>query len=155
MLQLRRHEQKKKDESRYGAVFTLEDSMAKGTPLEEDTCGRNERFLTKLGSVMKPILHQSEDADEVIAREGHRKVSPETAYFLKAAMRLDFEFEDEAGGVDMCKSIEKRYKEKEVTGAIKGMQLMGASDNEIISKIVEIFHVTEEYVLQLLVQNQV
>ena len=103
---------------------------------------------------MKPLMHQSNDADEVIAQEGHRKVSPETAYFLKAAMKLDFEFEDEAGGVDMCKSIEKRYKEKEVTGAIKCMRSMGASDNEIISKTVEIFHVTEEYVLALLTPKQ-
>ncbi|MBR1710827.1 MAG: hypothetical protein IJ719_18710 [Clostridia bacterium] len=103
---------------------------------------------------MKPLMHQSNDADEVIAQEGHRKVSPETAYFLKAAMKLDFEFEDEAGGVDMCKSIEKRYKEKEVTGAIKCMRSMGASENDIISKMVEIFHVTEEYVRPLLAPKQ-
>ena len=44
----------------------------------------------------------------------------------------------------------KKYKEKEVTGAIKGMQIAGMSDNEIMTKIIENFNVTKEYVLALL-----
>ena len=113
-----------------------------------------KKFHTELGYAMKLLKHQSEDADEVIAREGHRKVSPETAYFLKTAMKLKLEFEVEPGGVDMCKAMEKRDQRKEVTGAIKCMRSMGASDNDIISKMVEIFHVTEEYVLPLLAPKQ-
>ena len=54
----------------------------------------------------------------------------------------------------MCKAMERRYQEKEVTGAIKGMQLMGASDNDIITKIVEAFNVSREYVLALLSPQQ-
>lgn len=54
--------------------------------------------------------------------EGIMRIDLETAHFLNAAMKLDLEFEQEPGGVDMCKSIEKRYKEKEVTGAIMGMR---------------------------------
>lgn len=44
---------------------------------------------------MKLLKHQSEDADEMIVREGHRKVSVETAYFLNAAMKLNLEYEVE------------------------------------------------------------
>ena len=113
-----------------------------------------DKFHTELGYAMKLLKHQSEDADELIVREGHRKISSETAYFLKAAMKLDFEFEDEPGGVDMCKAMEKRYQEKEVTGAIKGMRIAGMDDDDILVKVMEAFHVTKEYVLALLSPEQ-
>ena len=113
-----------------------------------------DKFHTELGYAMKLLKHQSEDADELIVREGHRKISSETAYFLKAAMKLDFEFEDEPGGVDMCKAMEKRYQEKEVTGAIKGMRIAGMDDDDILVKVMEAFHVTKEYVLALLSPKQ-
>ena len=64
------------------------------------------------------------------------------------------ENEDEPGGVDMCKAMEKRDRRQKITGVIQGMQLMGASDNDIISKIVETYHVTREYVLALLAPKQ-
>ena len=60
-----------------------------------------EKFHTELGYVMKLLKHQSEDADELIVREGHRKVSPETAYFLNAAMKLNLEFENEPVSASM------------------------------------------------------
>ena len=113
-----------------------------------------EKFHTELGYAMKLLKHQSEDADELIIREGHRKVSSETAYFLNAAMKLKLELEVESGGVDMCKAMEKRDQKNEVTGAIKGMQLMGASEKDIINKVTEAFHVTREYVLALLTPKQ-
>ena len=50
----------------------------------------------------------------------------------------------------MCKAMEDYTMKKEVTGAIKGMRMMGASDNDIIAKIVENFNVTKDYVLALL-----
>ena len=100
------------------------------------------------------LKHRSEDADEVIRREGHRKISTETAYFLKAAIKLDFEFENEPGGVDMCKAMEKRYQEKEVTGAIRMLRADGASDETIIAKVTSLFNVTKEYVLALLAPKQ-
>ena len=49
-----------------------------------------------------------------------------------------------------CKAMEDNNMKKEVTGAIKGMRMMGASDNDIIAKIVENFNVTKDYVLALL-----
>ena len=103
---------------------------------------------------MKLLKHQSEDADEQIVREGDKKVSSETAYFLNAAMKLNFEFEIEEDQVDMCKAMEKRDQRQRIAGVIEGMQLMGASENDIISKIVETFHVTKEYVLTLLPPKQ-
>ena len=103
-----------------------------------------------LGFAMKLIKHQSTDADEVIMKEGNRKVSTDTAYFLNAAIKLGLEFEEEEGGVIMCKAIENKEKRDKVTGAIQGMRLVGASDEDIITKIVNHFGVSKEYVLALL-----
>ena len=112
------------------------------------------KFHTELGFAMKLLKHQSEDADELIVREGRRKVSSETAYFLNAAMKLNLELEVESGGIDMCKALEKRYQEKEVTGAIKGMRIAGMADDDILKKVMEAFNVTKEYVLALLAPKQ-
>ena len=119
--------------------------------MEEDEF---EKFRTELGYVMKLIKHQSEDADELIIREGHRKISAETAHFLNAAMKLNLEYEVEPGGVDMCKAMEKRDQRKEVAGAIRMLRADGASDETIITKVTNLFNVTKEYVLALLASNQ-
>lgn len=112
--------------------------------------GEFEKFHTDLGLAMKIIKHQKDDADKIIEGTNHRKIDADAAYFLKRAANLDLEFEETDGGVDMCQSLEKRYKEKEVKGAIEGMRLMGASDNDIVTKIMEKFNVTKEYVIALL-----
>ena len=109
-----------------------------------------QKFHTDLGFAMKLIKHQSTDADEVIMKEGNLKVSTDTAYFLNAAIKLGLEFEEEEGGVIMCKAIENKEKRDKVTGAIQGMRLVGASDEDIITKIVNHFGVSKEYVLALL-----
>ena len=109
-----------------------------------------QKFHTDLGFAMKLIKHQSTDADEVIMKEGNRKVSTDTAYFLNAAIKLGLEFEEEEGGVIMCKAIENKEKRDKVTGAIQGMRLVGASDEDIITKIMNHFGVSKEYVLALL-----
>ena len=112
-----------------------------------------KKFHTELGFAMKLLKHRSEDAAELIVQEGHRIVSAETAYFLNAAMKLNLEFGVEPGGADMCKSQVMNNLKWKVTGAIQGMRLMGASDDDIISKVVEAFQVTKEYVLDLLAAN--
>ena len=99
---------------------------------------------------MKVIKHQSDDADQVIMAAGHQKIDRETAEFLNRAVNLKLEYEDEPGGVDMCKAIERRYQEKEVTGAIKAYRLDGTSDEDIIIKVMKLFNVTREYVLAIL-----
>ena len=112
------------------------------------------KFHTELGFAMKLLKHQAADADELIVREGHRKVSSETAYFLNAAMKLNLELEVELGGVDMCKAQEKNNLKREVMGAIMGMRKLGASDDSIIAAVMEMFNVTREYVLALLAPKQ-
>ena len=113
-----------------------------------------KKFHSHLGFALKVIKHQSEDADQVIMATDHEKIDPETAVFLNRAVNLQLEYEEEPGGVDMCKAMEKRDQRQKITGVIQGMQLMGASDNDIISKIVETYHVTKEYVLALLAPKQ-
>ena len=113
-----------------------------------------KKFHTHLGLAMKVIKHQSEDADQVIMATNHQKIDRETAEFLNRSVNLKLEYEEEAGGIDMCKAMEMKEKKDKITGVIQGMQLMGASDNDIISKIVETYHVTKEYVLALLAPKQ-
>ncbi len=77
-------------------------------------------------------------------------ISAETAHFLKSAMKLDLEFEEKDGGVDMCEALERRYKLEKILAVIDYMKDEGKSENDIITKIVEKFNVTKEYVLALL-----
>ena len=140
-----------RDERLYRFLSDYKLNLISPADMDEDEF---KKFHTELGYAMKLLKHQSEDADELIIREGHRKVSSETAYFLNAAMKLNLEFEVEPGGVDMCKAMEKRDQRKEVTGAIKGMRKLGASDDSIVTAVMQMFNVTREYVLALLAPKQ-
>lgn len=50
----------------------------------------------------------------------------------------------------MCKAMEKREQRHMVMGAIKILRADGASDETIITKVTNLFHVSKEYVLDLL-----
>ena len=113
------------------------------------------KFSTDLGFAMEVIKHQSSDADEVIERTNHRMIDRDTAEFLNCAVKLNLEYEEEVGGVDMCLAMEKKQQRDEINGVITGMRMMGASDSDIIVKVVEKFHVTKEYVLALLTPQKV
>ena len=82
------------------------------------------------------------------------KVSRETARFLNAAINLKIDYEEEQGDVDMCNSFQRRYKEKEVTGAIDAYRDAGFSDEDIIQEVMSLCDVSREYVLGLLAQKQ-
>ena len=112
--------------------------------------GEFKKFHTELSYAMRLIKHQRDDADKIIAEEGHKIISAETAHFLKSAMKLDLEIKEKDGGVDMCEALERRYKEKELIGVIKGLQIAGFTENDIITKVIENFNVTKDYVLALL-----
>ena len=99
---------------------------------------------------MKLIKHQKDDADKIIAEEGHKRISADTAYFLKSAMKLDLEFEEKDGGVDMCEALERKEKRDNVLGAIDMLKFMGISENDIISNVMNKFNVTKDYVVSLL-----
>lgn len=116
--------------------------------------GEFEKFHSELGFAMKLLKHQSEDADELIIREGHKKVSSETAFFLNSAMKLNLEFEVEPGGVDMCKAMEKRDQRQRIEEAIEIYREYGESDEDIINKIMNKFKVAREFVLPLLTPTQ-
>ena len=63
---------------------------------------------------------------------------------------MALEFERKEGGVDMCVALEKKYKEKEVLTAIDIYREYGASDEDIIQKVIKKFDVPREFVLSLL-----
>jgi len=122
------------------------------------------KFHTEIGYALKLLKHRETDADKIIEERNHEKVSPETAFFLKSAANLDLEFEIEDGGVDMCASLERKYKEKELLGEARGEArgeakgekkakrqmilnlLKNGVDESIIADSAE---VTAEYVVQI------
>ena len=115
--------------------------------MEDEEFGK---FSTDLGFAMEVIKHQSSDADEVIERTNHRKIDRDTALFLNTAVKLNLEYEEETGGVDMCLAMEKKEKKDKIIGVIDYMRDEGKSESDIIDKIIDKYHVTKEYVLALL-----
>ena len=107
------------------------------------------KFNTDLGFAMKVLKYQSSGADRILesTTEGP---DGETAVFLNKVADLELEFDDKEEKVNMCKAMDNAYKKKEVAGAIKGMKRLGASDNDIIPEIMDMFDVTRQYVLDLL-----
>ena len=103
-----------------------------------------EKFGTDLGLALKVLKYQKSGAVEVIEETNHRKIDRQTAVFLNRVANLGLEFEEKEDAIDMCKAMEDNNRKREVTGAIKGMRLMGASDNDIVKKIIENFGVTKE-----------
>ena len=136
-----------RDERLYRFLSDYKLNLISPADMDEDEF---EKFSTELGYVMMLLKHQSEDADELIIREGHRKISAETAYFLNTAMKLDLEYEIETGGVDMCKAMEKRDQKQKITGVIDYMKRLGSSENDIIKTVTEMYGVTKEYVLAIM-----
>ena len=108
------------------------------------------KFSTDLGFAMEVIKHQSSDADGVIERTNHRKIDRDTALFLNTAVKLNLEYEEETGGVDMCLAMEKKEKRDRILGVIDYMRIEGKTEKDIVEKIVEMFNVTKDYVLELL-----
>ena len=109
------------------------------------------KFSTDLGFAMKVLKHQEEKSiADIILDSGHRKVDRSTAVFLNKVSNLGLVFDDKEGDVDMCKGMEEYRKETEVRGAIKAYQLDGKSDEDIIAKVMKLFDVSREYVLNLL-----
>ena len=113
-----------------------------------------EKFNTKLGFAMKVLKYQKAGAVEVIEATNHEMIDRETAVFLNRVAKLDLEFDEREDQVDMCKAMEDNNRKREVTGAIKGMRKLGASDDSIITAVMEMFNVTREYVLALLIPKQ-
>ena len=117
--------------------------------------GEFDKFGTDLGDAMWLMKHKSSDGATLLESEKKdMKVSRETARFLNAAINLKIDYEEEQGDVDMCNSFQRRYKEKEVTGAIKAFRYDGASDEEIVERVTKLCDVDREYVLALLAQKQ-
>lgn len=109
-----------------------------------------KKFHTDLGFAMQVIKHQKDDADKIIEGTNHRKIDSDAAFFLKKAANLEMEFEREEEGIDMCQSLQNRYKQEKIQGAIETYRELGTSDEDIIDRIIKRFNVTKEYVMALL-----
>lgn len=120
--------------------------------IEPAAIGDNEfgRFHTDLGLTMKVLKYRNDKADKVIEETNHRKIDRGTAVFLNRVADLKLEFDEKEAEVDMCLAMENRMKKEKVEGAIQAFRIAGLSESEIITKVVENFNVTKEYVLALL-----
>ena len=50
----------------------------------------------------------------------------------------------------MCASLERKAKRDQVTGAINGMRIAGMNETDIVTKIMEAYSITKDYVMALL-----
>ena len=99
---------------------------------------------------MKVLKYQKAGAIEVIQATNHERIDRETAVILDRVAKLDLEFDEKEDQVNMCKAMEDNNRKMEVTGAIKLMRRQGASDDAMITELMETFSVTREYVLAIL-----
>ena len=109
-----------------------------------------DKFGTDLGLAMKVLKYQKAGAVEVIQATEHRKIDRNTAVFLNRVANLGLEFDEKEDSIDMCKAMDDYKRKNEVIGAIMGMKKLGASDDKIITAVMEMFNVTKEYVLAIL-----
>ena len=108
------------------------------------------KFHTNLGFAMNVLKYQSDKADQIIESTDHRKIDRNTAEFLNVVAKLELDYGEEEGDVDMCLAMEKRSQRDKITGAIEFMKDEGMAEQDIISWIVEKYKVTKEYVVELL-----
>ena len=78
-------------------------------------------------------------------------IDRETAVFLNKAVNLKLVYEEKTGGVDMCLAMERKEKRDRIIGAIEMLRLDGVSDEDIITKVMKLYNVTREYVLDILI----
>lgn len=109
-----------------------------------------QKFHTDLGFAMNVLKYQSDKADRIIEETNHRKINRSTAEFLNSVARLDLQYEEKEGDIDMCLAMEKRSQRDRIIGAIDFMKDEGMAETDIISRIMEKYQVTKEYVLELL-----
>ena len=122
-------------------------NLISAADMKEEDFGK---FHTSLGLVLNIVKKQRNGADKVIEDMGHKLIDHETAHFLNRVARLGLEYEEKEEGIDMCEALERKYKEKEVIGAIEAYRDFGASNEDIIERIIKKFNVTRDYVMALL-----
>lgn len=117
--------------------------------IDDDDFGK---FNTDLGLAMKVIKYQRHGAVEIIQQTNHRKIDRGTAEFLNKVANLNLVYDEpeEEGEVDMCQAMEDYTKKTEVLSAIKALKLSGQTVDQIIKLVTENYHVSKEYVEDLM-----
>ena len=99
---------------------------------------------------MQVIKHQNEIGVADIIRNAP-KVDVASADKIAEVAKIKFEKNvDEKGEMDMCKGMEEYTLKTKVLGAIECLKNLNTSENDIVSQIVKIFNVSEEYVKSLM-----
>lgn len=110
------------------------------------------KFNTDLGLAMKVIKYQRHGAVEIIQQTNHRKIDRGTAEFLNKVANLNLVYDEpeEEGEVDMCQAMEDYTKKTQVVASINALKFAGQSVEQIIEFITENYHVSKEYVENLM-----
>ena len=81
-----------------------------------------DRFHTDLGFALNMIKYQKKGADEVIRKNADRLIDRDTAEFLNSTMELGLVYEEEDGGIKMCKAMELKEKKDVNRGRREGIE---------------------------------
>ena len=113
--------------------------------------------MGKLDTAAKKYLGKQEtfaDVFNYLLFDGKQVIKPNELTELDsnqvAVLFKEKDIKVKDGGVDMCEALERRYQKEKVEGAIQGMRAAGMNDSDIAAKIMELYHVTMEYVQVLL-----
>ena len=110
----------------------------------------DSKFHTGFGTLLNVIKHQnSVNVADILRRVG--TVDSASADMIAEIANIKFErVTDEKGEIDMCKGMEEYTLKTKILGAIEAFKLVGKTEEEIIQLIVENYHVTIDYVKNLL-----
>lgn len=89
---------------------------------------------------------------KVMQQTNHRRIDRGTAEFLNKVVNLNLVYDEpeEEGAVDKCKAMEDYTKKTEIIGVIKGLKLSGQTVEQIIKLVSGNYHVSKEYVENLM-----
>ena len=75
---------------------------------------------------------------EIIEATNHKLIDRSTADFINVVTSFNLEYNDNEEVIDMCKSVEEYTKKQNVIGAINAFRLDGASDNDVVKKVMKL-----------------
>lgn len=122
------------------------------TPATTPDSDFDSKFSTGLGLVLHAIKYSQTKAVDVLKATNHKKIDRESGEFLRDALNMDLKFSEpkEEGEVDVCKAVYDYTLKEQVLAAIGAWKDVGLSEEEIISRAMAKYGVTEKYVRDLM-----
>jgi len=109
-----------------------------------------DKFNTDVGLVLKALKYEKVGADKILEESTYEQIDRKTVEFLNAVANLKLELSEKEDQVDMFESIQNKYKKMMIIGAINGMRDVGVADDDIVVRVMKLYDVTREYVVDLM-----